>query len=126
MPKSPVSNAWGARGAGTSAALPAGHHAKSSTPPPECISSAQQYIPYSVSRGLRGGASPSSSSILMCYYDKATTPDQWDLFSELAIHKNPTKLRGHFQVLKLDFSEAATGSVEDMNALLTEHINRQC
>ena len=29
-------------------------------------------------------------------------------------------------MLKLDFSEAATGSVEDMNALLTEHINRQC
>ena len=57
--------------------------------------------------------------ILMCYYDKATTPDQWDLFSQLAIHKNPTKLRGHFQVLKLDFSEAATGSVEDMNEAMS-------
>ena len=65
--------------------------------------------------------------ILMCYYDKATTPDEWDLFSGLAIHKNPTELRGHFQVLKLDFSAAVNaGSVEKMSALLTKHINSQC
>ena len=67
------------------------------------------------------------TQILATYYDKATTSEQWDtLFGGLDIHKNATKLRGHFQVLKLDFSVAATGSVEDMNALLTEHINDEC
>ena len=64
------------------------------------------------------------TQIMSFYYDNATTPEELDtLFGgahELAIHKNPTELRGHFQVLKLDFSVAATGSVEDMNALLTE------
>ena len=69
------------------------------------------------------------TQILSTYYDKATTSEQWDtLFGGLNIHKNPTKLRGHFQVLNLDFSEGAqaAGSVEDMNALLTEHINFMC
>jgi hypothetical protein len=68
------------------------------------------------------------TQILAFYYDKTTTPKQWDtLFGGLAIHKNPTELRGHFQVLKLDFSTSSdAGSVEKMNALLTWHINRQC
>ena len=71
------------------------------------------------------------TQILAFYYDNATTPEQWDtLFGEaheLAIHKNPTELRGHFQVLKLDFSTSSdAGSVEKMNALLTWHINHQC
>ena len=68
------------------------------------------------------------TQILAFYYDKTTTPKQWDtLFGGLAIHKNPTELRGHFQVLKLDFSTSSdAGSVEKMNALLTWHINHQC
>ena len=68
------------------------------------------------------------TQILSTYYDKATTSEQWDtLFGGLDIHKNPTELRGHFQVLKLDFSTASdAGSVEKMSALLTWHINRQC
>ena len=71
------------------------------------------------------------TQILAFYYDNATTPEQWDtLFGgahELAIHKNPTELRGHFQVLQLDFSTSSdAGSVKKMNALLTWHINRQC
>ena len=71
------------------------------------------------------------TQIMSFYYDNATTPEEWDtLFGgahELAIHKNPTELRGHFQVLKLDFSTSSdAGSVEKMNALLTWHINHQC
>ena len=67
------------------------------------------------------------TQILATYYDKATTSEQYGtLFGGLDIHKNPTELRGHFQVLDLDFSVAATGSVEDMNALLTKHINDKC
>ena len=67
------------------------------------------------------------TQIISFYYDKATTSEQYGtLFGGLDIHKNPTKLRGHFQVLNLDFSVAATGSVEDMNALLTKHINDEC
>jgi len=68
------------------------------------------------------------TQILGFYYDKATTPEQWDtLFGGLDIHTNPTELRGHYQVLKLDFSKASdAGSVEKMSALLTSHINRRC
>ena len=71
------------------------------------------------------------TQIMSFYYDNATTPEEWDtLFGgahELAIHKNPTELRGHFQVLELDFSTASdAGSVEKMNALLTKHINDKC
>ena len=71
------------------------------------------------------------TQILAFYYDNATTPEEWDtLFGgahELAIHKNPTELRGHFQVLELDFSTASdAGSVEKMDALLTKHINDEC
>ena len=43
--------------------------------------------------------------IISFYYDKATTSEQYGtLFGGLDIHKNPTELRGHFQVLDLDFS----------------------
>merc|ERR1711935_1212056 len=65
--------------------------------------------------------------MLACYYDNATTPEQWDAwFSGLGIHKKPTPLKGKFEVLQLDFSRAATGSVAEMKARLNTHINLQC
>ena len=65
--------------------------------------------------------------MLACYYDNATTPEQWDAwFGGLGIHKKPTPLKGKFEVLQLDFSRAATGSVVEMKARLNTHINTQC
>jgi len=62
--------------------------------------------------------------MLACYYDNATTPEQWDaLFKGLDIHKKPTPLKGKFEVLRLDFSRAATGSVVEIKARLNTHIN---
>ena len=66
-------------------------------------------------------------AMLACYYDNATTPEQWDAwFKGLDIHKKPTPLKGKFEVLRLDFSRAATGSVVEMKARLNTHINMQC
>merc|ERR1711935_694068 len=65
--------------------------------------------------------------MLACYYDNATTPEEWDTwFGGLDIHKKPTELKGKFEVLQLDFSRAATGSVDEMKARLNTHINSQC
>jgi hypothetical protein len=65
--------------------------------------------------------------MLACYYDNATTPEQWDAwFGGLGIHKKPTPLKGKFDVLQLDFSRAATGSVVEIKARLNTHINTQC
>jgi hypothetical protein len=65
--------------------------------------------------------------MLACYYDNATTPEQWDAwFGGLGIHKKPTPLKGKFDVLRLDFSRAATGSVVEIKARLNTHINTQC
>jgi len=65
--------------------------------------------------------------MLACYYDNATTPEQWDAwFGGLGIHKKPTPLKGKFEVLQLDFSRAATGSVVEIKARLNTHINLQC
>ena len=65
--------------------------------------------------------------MLACYYDNATTPEQWDAwFGGLGIHKKPTPLKGKFEVLQLDFSRAATGSVVEIKARLNTHINTQC
>ena len=55
--------------------------------------------------------------LLACYYDNATTPEEWDTwFGGLDIHKKPTPLKGRFEVLQLDFSRAATGCVPEMKA----------
>jgi hypothetical protein len=65
--------------------------------------------------------------LLACYYDNATTPEEWDTwFGGLDIHKKPTELKGRFEVLQLDFSRAATGCVPEMKARLNAHINTQC
>merc|ERR1711865_683745 len=65
--------------------------------------------------------------MLACYYDNATTPEEWDTwFGGLDIHKKPTELKGKFEVLQLDFSRAATGSVDEIKARLNTHINMQC
>ena len=65
--------------------------------------------------------------LLACYYDNATTPEEWDTwFGGLDIHKKPTELKGMFEVLQLDFSRAATGGVPEMKARLNTHINLQC
>merc|ERR1711865_1231558 len=59
--------------------------------------------------------------MLACYYDNATTPEEWDTwFGGLDIHKKPTELKGKFEVLQLDFSRAATGSVDEIKAAAKE------
>ena len=51
--------------------------------------------------------------MLACYYDNATTPEQWQAwFGGLDIDKKPTPLKGTFEVLQLDFSCAAAGEVD--------------
>ena len=92
----------------------------------EYIEALETYRYQCFTRPPRWGKS-SLVEMLACYYDNATTPEEWDTwFGGLDIHKKPTPLKGKFEVLQLDFSRAATGSVPEMKARLNSHINTQC
>ena len=90
------------------------------------IKALEEYRYQCFTRPPRWGKS-SLVQMLACYYDSATTPEQWKTwFGGLDIHKKPTPLKGKFEVLQLDFSCARSGSVDEIKALLNTHINLQC
>ena len=63
-------------------------------------------------------------SMLENYYDVAKADEFDEIFGDLAIGKNPTKLRNSYFILKWDFSCVdTTGSVEDLKRSLYNHLN---
>ena len=63
-------------------------------------------------------------SMLENYYDVSKKNEFGDIFGNLKIGKNPTKLRNSYFILKLDFSCVdPTGSAEDVKRALFNHIN---
>jgi len=63
-------------------------------------------------------------SMLENYYDVAKKDEFEEIFGNLKIGKNPTKLRNSYFILKFDFSCVdPTGSAEDVKKALFNHIN---
>ena len=63
-------------------------------------------------------------SMLENYYDVAKKDEFEDIFGDLKIGKNPTKLRNSYFILKFDFSCVdSTGSAEDVKKALFNYIN---
>jgi len=63
-------------------------------------------------------------SMLENYYDVAKADEFDEIFGNLAIGKNPTKLRNSYFILRWDFSCVdTTGSVEDLRRSLYNHLN---
>ena len=63
-------------------------------------------------------------SMLENYYDVAMADEFDEIFGDLAIGKNPTRLRNSYFILKWDFSCVdTTGSVEDLKRSLYNHLN---
>jgi len=63
-------------------------------------------------------------SMLENYYDVAKADEFDEIFGDLAIGKNPTKLRNSYFILRWDFSCVdTTGSVKEIKQALFDHIN---
>ncbi len=63
-------------------------------------------------------------SMLENYYDVARADEFDEMFGDLAIGKNPTKLRNAYFILRWDFSCVdTTGSVEDLKRSFYNHLN---
>jgi len=63
-------------------------------------------------------------SMLENYYDVAKADEFDEIFGDLAIGKNPTKLRNSYFILRWDFSCVdTTGSVKEIKRALFDHIN---
>jgi len=63
-------------------------------------------------------------SMLENYYDVAKKDEFEEIFGNLKIGKNPTKLSNSYFILKFDFSCVdPTGSAEDVKQALYDHIN---
>ena len=63
-------------------------------------------------------------SMLENYYDVAKADEFDEIFGNLAIGKNPTKLRNSYFILRWDFSSVdTTGSVKEIKQALYDHIN---
>ena len=63
-------------------------------------------------------------SMLENYYDVAKADEFDEIFGNLAIGKNPTKLRNSYFILRWDFSCVdTTGSVKEIKQALYDHIN---
>jgi len=63
-------------------------------------------------------------SMLKNYYDVAKKDEFEEIFGDLKIGKDPTKLRNSYFILKFDFSCVdPTGSAEDVKQALYDHIN---